>query len=308
MDPTHNEERYSFSRAGHLGVELTRALHLIEEQFARNLTHTMSAWLRTEFLASVKPIEQKNFSAFVSSLPEVAYLASLRMEPMGAHGCLLFDLALAPPIVDVLLGGSGRSGMARELTEIEEAIVTSVLGMIMREWNKGWPSTIVGYTLEKREREGQIQRLMAPTEKVVCIEFEVVLPEATGMLIFCLPAVVISSVLRKLITQRDRPRRRSQQWAKRMEERLLASRFTNTLRFPVMRIAANVLAGLEAGQILPLPLSRNSKAVLHVGSTEVFYATPVSSQEHRAAQLMAAIKYPSPSEEPSSEERDVWIQ
>ena len=46
----------------------------------------------------------------------------VRLEPLGALAVLQLDLALAPPIVDLLLGGDGREGPLRELTDIEEAI------------------------------------------------------------------------------------------------------------------------------------------------------------------------------------------
>jgi len=34
---------------------------------------------------------------------------------------LQLDLALAPPVIDLLLGGEGKDGPLRELTDIEEA-------------------------------------------------------------------------------------------------------------------------------------------------------------------------------------------
>ena len=51
---------------------------------------------------------------------------------MTALSVLQLDLSLAPPIIDLLLGGHGKAGVTRELTDIEESIVTSVVELICR--------------------------------------------------------------------------------------------------------------------------------------------------------------------------------
>jgi flagellar motor switch protein FliM len=37
-------------------------------------------------------------------------VASVRLEPLGALSVLQLDLGLAPPIIDLLLGGDGTRG------------------------------------------------------------------------------------------------------------------------------------------------------------------------------------------------------
>jgi flagellar motor switch protein FliM len=278
-------ERYTFSRAGHIGPEQLRALHNMQDQFARNLTHTLGAWLRTSFIANLVSTEQKLFSGFLATVPEAAYVASLRLEPLGAHGALQIDLNLVSPIVDLLLGGSGRAGEVRDLTEIEEAILFSVSEMIAREFNVAWQASGMHFATEKREREGQLQRLMGNTEKTLCMTYEVVMPEARGNLIFCIPAVVLSSILRKMITQRDRPRRRSAESRIRVEERVTQSRFSVALQFPSMRLGAQEIMDMQVGQIVRLPLPRTAVAELRVGAVTAFCAHPVRAGEHRAAQV-----------------------
>src|SRR5579871_3577968 len=119
---TATPEKYSFSRAGQISNDQMRAISTVNDLFARNLMHTLGAWLRTPLRVKLVSGEQLPFSEFLERLSAVAYVCSVRLEPPGAVGLLELDLALTAPIVDVLLGGTGKAGPVRELTTIEEAI------------------------------------------------------------------------------------------------------------------------------------------------------------------------------------------
>lgn len=282
-------ERYHFSRAGHIGPEQFRALQMMQEQFARNISHTVGAWLRAQFLATAQAVEQKSYSSFLSHISDKSFTGSLRLEPVGTHGVVVLDLELVPPMVDLLLGGSGRGGVVRDLTEIEEAIVGSVVGVILREWNKTWEPSDTQLSLEKREREGQIQRLIPLHDKVVCLPLEIVMAEATGTMTLCLPAVAMSSILRRLISQRDRPPRRSEEWKARIETLMLTSTFQATLRLPSVKLSATEVASLYVDQVLTLPIPRTTGCELHVGDVRLMHAMPVRSGEHRGAKITSTI-------------------
>src|SRR5215475_10666059 len=119
-------EPYSFSSAGQISTDQLRAISMLNDLFARNLTHNLSAWLRSRFQVNLVSAEQIPFNDFLLRIPEITYVAAVRLEPLGALSVLQLDLALAPPIIDLLLGGDGREGPLRELTDIEESILAGV--------------------------------------------------------------------------------------------------------------------------------------------------------------------------------------
>ena len=55
----------------------------------------------------------------------------------------------------MLLGGAGRPGPVRELTEIEEEILTSVVQLVVRELNTAWLSVGLQFAFEQREPAGK---------------------------------------------------------------------------------------------------------------------------------------------------------
>src|SRR3974390_2275465 len=103
-------EPYNFSTAGQISTEQLRAISMLNDLFARNLTHNLSAWLRTRFQVNLVSAEQMQFNDFLLRIPEISYVASVRLEPLGALSVMQVDLGLAPPIIDLLLGGEGKAG------------------------------------------------------------------------------------------------------------------------------------------------------------------------------------------------------
>ncbi len=278
-------EVYNFSRAGQISTDQMRAIGTVNDLFARNLMHTVGAWLRTEFQVDLASAEQMPYSEYVDRIPEKAYVSSVRLEPLGAPGMLEVELALASPIVDLLLGGTGKAEQERPLTDIEDLIMVSVLQMIVKELNVAW--TPVGLTMqfERRESSAQVARIMPAGEKTLCVCFEVTMPEARGVINLCLPSVVLNTILRQLIAETSRPRRRSAEMKTRVLELMGEAAVGAVLQFPPVRLRAQELSALAVGQVLRLPIPRHAAAELRIGGLALGRARPVRMGEHRGARM-----------------------
>ena len=278
-------EKYNFSRAGQISNDQMRAISSVNDLFARNLMHTLGAWLRTQFKVKLVAGEQLPFNEFLERLSSPTYVCSVRLEPLGAVGLLEFDLAIASPIVDVLLGGVGRAWPLRELTDIEEAILNSVVEMAVQELNLAWQSVGLEFVFEKRETEAAVARMLTLSEKTLCVSFEARMPEAQGAINLCLPAVVLNAILRRLVAEGDRPRRRSKEAHTRVRELVGEMEVGTLLQVPPMRLRASELVAMSPGTLLRLPLARHAASELRVGGLQFGRAYPVRTGEHRGAQL-----------------------
>ena len=190
---------YSFARAGQIANEQMRAISLLNDIFARNLTHNLGAWLRSSFLVNLVSAEQMPFSEFMLRIPELSYVCSVRLDPLRAISVLQMDLAPAPAMIDLLLGGEGATGELRELTDIEESILSSVAEAICRELSSAWQQVGLSFHFEQRQMQTQIARLMPVSEKTLCLSFEIRMPGASGLLNLAFPAVVSNTILHRLV-------------------------------------------------------------------------------------------------------------
>jgi len=291
---------YNFSSAGQISNEQLRAISMLNDLFARNLTHNLAAWLRTRFQVNLVSAEQIAFNDFLLRVPEICYVASVRLEPLGAVSVLQLDLGLAPPIVDLLLGGEGREGALRELTDIEESILASVAEIICRELTVAWQPVGLSFIFERRQMQTQVARTMAVTEKTLCLSFEIRMPHSSGLLNLAFPAVVANTILRRLTADWGRRRRHGDEVRARMMTAARRIRFGGSLQLPAVRVAASDLENLEPGMLLRLDLAANTMPVLRVGGQALQRARAIRQGPHRAAGLVEKIV-----DEPAIPER-VW--
>lgn len=275
---------YSFSSAGQISNEQLRAISMLNDLFARNLTHNLAAWLRTRFQVNLVSAEQIAFNDFLLRIPEISYVASVRLEPLGAVSVLQLDLALAPPIIDLLLGGDGKDGNLRELTDIEEAILASVVEIICRELTAAWQPVGLRFSFERRQMQTQVARIMAVTEKTLCLSFEIRMPHSSGLLNLAFPAVVANTILRRLTT--DWGRRRHGAGARaRMIAAARHIRFGCSLQLPAVRIPASALEDLQPGSVLRLDLPANVLPLWRAGGEPLHEASAVRQGLRRAARI-----------------------
>lgn len=279
---------FSFSRGGQINNEQMRAISLLNDIFARNLTHNLGAFLRTRFHVALVSAEQLPYSEFTDRIPDISYVGSVRLEPLGAICVLQLDLMLALPMIDLLLGGADKAAVVRELTDIEESILASVVEVICRELTSAWQPVGLTFNFEKRQLQTQIARLMSPTEKTLSVSFEIRMPQVQGILNLVFPAVVSNTILRRLITDWGRQnRRRSPDMLARMQERLQHVRFRGALQLPSVRIPAHQLQEMEPGSIVRLNLPATSQSELRIAGLSLFHAVPVCAGEHRGLQITA---------------------
>src|SRR5580693_5830760 len=241
---------YNFSSAGQISTDQLRAISMLNDLFARNLTHNLAAWLRSRFQVNLLSAEQIQFNEFLLRIPEISYVASVRLEPLGALSVLQLDLALAPPIIDLLLGGEGREGPLRELTDIEESILGSVVEIICRELTAAWQSVGLSFNFERRQMQTQAARIMSVTEKTLCLSFEIRMPHSSGLLNLAFPAVVANTILRRLTSDWGGHRRHALETRDRLEAAVRKIRFGGCLQLPTIRLEASEIENLEVGSVL----------------------------------------------------------
>lgn len=284
-EPKARYARYNYATAGQISTEQLRAISMLNDLFARNLTHNLAAWLRTKFQVNLVSAEQIPFNEFLLRIPEISYVASVRLEPLGALSVLQLDLGLAPPIIDLLLGGEGRDGPLRELTDIEESILASVSEMICRELTTAWQSVGLQFSFERRQMQTQAARLMSVNEKTLCLSFEIRMPHCSGLLNLAFPAVVANTILRRLTSDWGRRRRHAPEARERMEHSVRRIRFGGQLQLPPVRLAARTLETLEPGMLLRLELAQNEMAEWRVAGQRVAAAVAIRQGDRRAARM-----------------------
>jgi flagellar motor switch protein FliM len=276
---------YNFSSAGQISAEQLRAISMLNDLFARNLTHNLAAWLRTRFQVNLVSAEQIQFNEFLLRIPEISYVASVQLEPLGALSVLQLDLGLAPPMIDLLLGGEGKDGPLRELTEIEESLLGSVVEIICRELTAAWQPVGLSFNLERRQMQTQVARIISLTEKTLCLSFEIRMPHSAGLLNLAFPAVVANTILRRLTSEWGRRKRHPEDTRKHMESVVKRISFGCALQLPSVKLEANTLERLMPGDVVRLAAAAGAPAEWRVAGQPLALAQAMRRGSFRAARI-----------------------
>jgi flagellar motor switch protein FliM len=251
-------------------------------------------YLRIVFDCSLASAEHLTYREFLQRVPEKNYLASCELAPVGATAVLQLDLAICFPIIDVMLGGEGKSGeITRDITEIEEQVLEGIVRIICRELQTSWQAIALEFNFGARQQVLQTQRLMPPDEKNLCLSFEIKMSETRGTLNLAIPAVVSNALLRKISADFSYQRPRVPLEGRRqIQRKLLNCFFSVELSMPNLQIPLQDLSSLMAGDLLTFDRSASARAVLLVDGVRLCSAVPVHVNARRGARVVSLEKQP----------------
>ncbi|MDR2442836.1 MAG: flagellar motor switch protein FliM [Deltaproteobacteria bacterium] len=177
-------------------------LEIINDRFARFFRQTMSTALRKVIDISAFSIDMIKFGEFMRALPVPTSLHIFKAEPLRGHAIIVIETKLVFNLVDSFFGGSGRGYIkveGRDFTPIESRLIVKVIKMALadleRAWNPVHPLTL---SYVRGETNPQFASVVAPTEVVLVVKFEVELEQSVGTLIICLPYSTIEPIRSKL--------------------------------------------------------------------------------------------------------------
>ncbi|KXG77621.1 Flagellar motor switch protein FliM [Fervidicola ferrireducens] len=191
---------YDFRKPNKFSKEQLSTLHLIHENFARQLITYFSAQLRTLVQVNASSVDQMPYSEFISSIPNPSIIGIIDFQPLRGAIIFAMDTFLAFSIVERLLGGSGEyKDKPREPTEIESNILQRVYSKLAKLIKEAWQDILeLDPVFDKLETNPQFVQLVSPNEAVALITINAKVGQTDGMINFCIPYIVIEPVMPKL--------------------------------------------------------------------------------------------------------------
>jgi len=131
---------YDFRQSGFLAPSELRRIRLRHEQFVRALAARLAIFLRLEFTVQLAKLQIVGYLKFTENLPNPTHITLFKIDPLKGVGLLVIPPRLGLSLVDRMLGGPGKMPeTARELSEIEVALVDQVSTLLVNEWCAHWP-------------------------------------------------------------------------------------------------------------------------------------------------------------------------
>jgi flagellar motor switch protein FliM len=288
--------RFDFQRPDRIPKSQVRAIHLLHDIFVRNLVSSLSAYLRSYLTVNLVSVEQLSYAEFLEGLPSPTCMVSLGLQPYDGSGVLELNPSLAFPILEMLLGGTGKSSgsIQRDITEIEQKILDGLFRIVLHDLREAWKGvTDVDFSIESMETEPQLLHLMGPNEAVVAIGVEIRIAETVGMMNIAMPSIVIKMMRQKFDQQWSvRKTHASQTEQARLLSMLRGASFLLEARVEGMELTVQTLLDLSEGHLLVFDRSIDSPLELVINGRHKFSGQIVSTGRKRALLVDQVVEKP----------------
>jgi flagellar motor switch protein FliM len=260
---------FDFSRLDRIPKSQIRAVHLLHENFSRNCSASLSAYLRAFVSLSLVSLEQISYAEFQAGLASPTFVAYLGLRPYDGVAVMEMNPALVFTFVEMLLGGGSKVAInpARKVTEIEKQLMQNLLRILLQNLSDSWKTVAdVRFAVQSIADEPQLLHGLAPAEAVVAISIEVRVASTTGMINLAIPSIFI----KRLRHMFDRIRRIHRTESKQrdqvhMAQLLGTARLNLEVRLEGPTLSARDLLALGVGEVLMFdyPLRRQVSGLLN---------------------------------------------
>ena len=295
MDEWEKLKVYDFKRPDKFSKDQLRAIQMIHESFARQITTVMSTLICSIVSAEVASVEQLAYEEFVNYMVQPTVIGMIEMHPFDGNMLMEVNPNLVFAMIDRMLGGKGNfSGKARELTDIEKTVIERVLMRILELLEDSWSTVVdVRFRFESMESNPFFVQICSPTDMVLVVIMDLKVGDVEGMLSLCFPYFLMEPIIDKLS---------SQQWfastSHKKDEEVQANLLTSMrhVKMPVaMELGHTVLSladvyALQAGDVIKLDETKDSDVSVRVGNQVRFMAKPGTVDGRLAVELTQVLK------------------
>ncbi len=288
---------YELSQRTLLSAAELRRLTADHETIRRSCGVRLAVLFRTEFDLKLAPLETPTFRQFAGQLAQPTHLTLFKVEPLRGIGVLEISPALALCLLDRLMGGPGDAHPpARELTEIEIALLGQVSHLLTEAWCAHWTgwkeikSTLIG-----NESDPRYLQTSAPESTLLVAKFEAQIGECSGQIRLALPFATIEPLLQKIRAELKPPVEnqtptqalaKSPTWNPALDH----VNIPISAELPGPQITARQLQSLKVGDVLPLAPEAANQVQLQLGGITRFNGRLGTRDEHWAVEVLNALK------------------
>lgn len=269
-------------------------LEIINDRFARFFRQTMSTALRKVIDISAFSIDMIKFGEFMRALPVPTSLHIFKADPLRGHAIMVIETKLVFNLVDSFFGGSGRGYIkveGRDFTPIESRLIAKIIKMALEDLEKAWnPVHPLTLSYVRGETNPQFASVVAPTEVVIVIKFEVELEQTVGTLIICLPYSTIEPIRSKLYAgfQSDQLEVDTA-WINRFIERVREAEVNMNVELGRTMITGEDIMNLAIGDVIMLKHDVREPLEVKVEGVPKFKVFAGSSRGQKAVRIVSDI-------------------
>lgn len=294
---TVNEKQvkeYDFARPSKFAKEHLRTLEIVFEHYARLLSTTLPAYMRTACQVEVINSEAVTYSEFSNALSNPILFGILDFYPLRGNVVMEMSVKVGYAIIDRLLGGKGDSlEKVREFSEIEHILIEKIMSVCVELLVEPWENVVdLEPRLEKIETNAQFTQVISPTEIIALITLNLKIGHVEGLVNFCIPYNCIEPIVEKLNTKywfSSKTDDAEEVYKDIIEDRIAQSKIPVRAILGRSVVLVNDFIGLQVGDIIKLDCKIADDIEIRVGNIKKFTAKAGIFEKKNAVQITSII-------------------
>ena len=305
-DPEANGDKvlikpHDWGEKRRLSTDQMRTLNDLHDQFAKSYSPALGITLKRQVdIRLTEEPKQTTYGAFIAELANPTSLNRFVIPPLEGSAAVNMDLALALPIIDRMLGGSGDAVEEDEIrapTEIEERVLQRVLKTLLESLKGAW-ARVIDFEPAFTSAESipyYLQLTQMADDVVVVADFEVSIRDEFGPILegarlsICYPYILLQPITSKL--------RSSQMFASTaltINQDLRDS--LEKVKVPIYgilvrdRLRMQDMLEMEVEDVLTFRTNLGEASEIVIGKNRVFWARPGALGRRHAVRVEAFIE------------------
>jgi flagellar motor switch protein FliM len=283
---------HDFRQSGFLAASELRRIRQRQEQFIRSLAARLAIFLRLEFALQIDKLQIAGYQKFTETLGSPTHITLFKTEPLKGTSLLVMTSKLALTFVDRLLGGPGEAlDAARDLTEMEVALMDKVAALILNEWCNHWPemrgmqSSIVGH-----ENNSHFLQTSTPDAAMLILSMTGGVGEQKEQIQMAFPYTTVEPLMRQLLPappEMDTPPAKTgkPRWNNEFNE----VKVPLIAEWKGLKMSAGDLTRLKPGDVVALDAACAAQVHLRLNQVPKFIGRPGTSNGKWAVQINGAV-------------------
>lgn len=285
---------FNFKRPNKFNRDHFRAFQIVHETFARQVTTIFSTTLRTATSVQLLNVEETSYGEFIEAANNPSFMAILQISPLPGASLWHMPQSLSMGIIERLLGGVGKGPYPdRPLTDIESLLMRDLTDRCLREMTYAYESMFeVHAKTMQLESNPQFAQIAAPSDMVLCINFEVKVGGTEGIAQLCIPYSSLQAQLENFTGGhlfKDRPTNDPVAIGQALREKTLDIPVDVNVLFNTVSMTGSDILELEVGDVLPLHHGVNSPLTVKAHGVPHLLAKPGRQGKRLACQIVATV-------------------
>lgn len=285
---------YDFKRPDKFSKDQLRAIQMIHESFARQMTTVLSTLIRSIVSAEIASVEQLAYEEFVNYMVQPTVIGMIEMHPFEGSMLMEINPSLVFTIIDRMLGGRGTfSGNIRELTDIEKTVIERVIMRILELLEDSWSTVVdVRFRFESMESNPFFVQICSPSDMVLVVIMKLRVSDVEGMVSLCFPYFLMEPIMDRLSSQQwfaSTSHKADDEVKTWLNNSILQVKMPMAMELGHTVLSLNDVYALQVGDVIKLDELKDANIDVRVGNQIRFKARPGTMNGHMAVELTGVL-------------------